>query len=72
MKFKIGERVMVFDPKDRLSSPLNKERGTVIGYRVGSTAVAVQFDNFIGGHDCDRMGRYGYCSYMLEASLRRL
>lgn len=61
---------MVFDPKDRLSSPLNKERGTVIGYGVGGTTVAVQFDRFIHGHDCGQMGKYGYCWYMPEGSLR--
>lgn len=61
---------MVFDPKDRLSSSLNKEHGTVIGYGVGGTTVAVQFDRFIHGHSCGQMGMYGYCWYMPEASLR--
>lgn len=70
LKLKVGQRVMVFHPKDRSSSSLNKECGTVIGYGVSSTVVAVQFDNFISGHDCDRMGKFGYCWYIPEENLR--
>lgn len=70
LKFKVGQRVMVFNPKDRLSSSLNKECGTVIGYNVSSTVVAVQFDRFVRGHDCGQRGKFGYCWYIPEENLR--
>lgn len=64
LKLKVGQRVMVFDPEDRLSHCVNKECGTVIGYGLRHTAVAVQFDRFVHGHDC------GYCWYISEENLR--
>ncbi len=61
---------MVFDPEDRLPHCVNKECGTVIGYGLSHTAVAVQFDRFVHGHDCGQMGKYGYCWYISEENLR--
>lgn len=60
---------MALDPEDGLLPYVNKVCGTVIGYGLGG-AVAVQFDRFVYGHDCNRMGRYGYCWYIQKEHLR--
>lgn len=67
MDYKIGQRVIVLDPRGEVSRCINKECGTVIGY--GPGAVAVQFDRFVHGHDCCNMGKYGYCWYVPRSNL---
>ena len=62
--FKLGQRVMVSDPKDESNPYINKECGTILGHGIDTYTIAVQFDKFVNGHDCDGRGTYGYCWYV--------
>jgi len=66
-KFKIGDRVKL---KKDISVFLasSKEVGTII-MDDKKNWYGVEYDNYVGGHDCNGYGKYGHCSWIKEDCL---
>ena len=65
MKFKKGDRVVIVDYPFR---DLEGKVGTVLTYdnEPLDFLVGIEFDDYIGGHDCRNSGKWGHCWWMQE------
>lgn len=60
IEFKVGDRVKCIDSY----SPVYNKVGTVIC--IGAYEIGTEFDEFIGGHTCDGIGKDGHCWWIYE------
>lgn len=73
MKVEVGQRVMVVNARDIISSKIKHKCGTIISADTGQLPpIGVEFDEYVYGHDCNHRGRYGYCWYVYEDNLMLL
>ena len=62
-KFKVGDRIRY--TCERTYLPIYGKVGTIISTHNGGAGV--QFDEYVGGHNCDGIGKLGYC-YKLDVN----
>ena len=71
MSFKIGDRVKMKETISVFLASAN-EKGTIIDgpeLLSGEIWYGVEFDNKMGGHDCNGKGKYEHCSWLKEEHL---
>ena len=71
-KFKVGDRVKICPTHILYEDSLFRGNiGTIIKNQneLGKDYWCVQFDNYINGHSCDRVGKDGYCLFLKGESL---
>ena len=64
--FKVGDKVRYIGEMSIFN--LNGKKGTIIG--LCGRWLCVELDNDVKGHDCDGMGKGGYCLYILPKNLK--
>jgi len=72
--FNIGDRVKMKETISIFIAPKGS-KGVIIdgpGNIPGEIWYGVEFDNYVGGHDCNGKGSYGHCAWLKDEHLEKI